>query len=71
VRIWFSHRGIEIKEDVKNKALGDVVLDAIVLQELGAWRQAQDDHSNAQDAILVDLVVVEGGISRVWRNLAF
>jgi hypothetical protein len=68
VRIWFSNSGIEIKEDVKTKGLGDVVLDAIVVQELGAWRQAQDDHGNAQDAILVDLAVVEGGISRVLEK---
>lgn len=48
-------------EDIKNNGLDDVVLDAIVLQELGANHRAHDDH-----AFLVDLAVLETGISRVW-----
>jgi hypothetical protein len=55
-------------KDVKNKGLDDVVLDAIVLRELGARHQAQDDHGNTMDAILVDLAVLEAGISRVRRK---
>ncbi|CAG7927808.1 unnamed protein product [Penicillium olsonii] len=61
VRIWFPHAEIEIMEDIKNNGLDDVVLDAIVLQELGAKHRAHDDH-----AFLVDLAVLEAGISRVW-----
>ncbi|CAG8122300.1 unnamed protein product [Penicillium nalgiovense] len=53
-------------EDIKSKGLDDVVLDAIVLQELGAKHRAQDDHGNTRDAFLVDLAVLEAGISRVW-----
>ncbi|OQE55804.1 hypothetical protein PENNAL_c0432G11721, partial [Penicillium nalgiovense] len=66
VRIWFPHNGIAIMEDIKSKGLDDVVLDAIVLQELGAKHRAQDDHGNTRDAFLVDLAVLEAGISRVW-----
>lgn len=61
MRIWFPHAEIEIMEDIKNNGLDDVVLDAIVLQELGAKYRAHDDH-----AFLVDLAVLEAGISRVW-----
>ncbi|CAG8082839.1 unnamed protein product [Penicillium nalgiovense] len=66
VRIWFPHNGIAIMEDIKSKGLDDVVLDAIVLQELGAKHRAQDGHGNTRDAFLVDLAVLEAGISRVW-----
>lgn len=51
-------------EDIKRKGLDDVVFDAIPLQELSA--QAQDDYGNTKDIFLVDLAVVEAGISRVW-----
>lgn len=63
MRIWFPHSDIEIMEDVENKGLDDVVLDAIVLRELGARHEAQDDQ-----AYLVDLAVLEAGISRVRGN---
>ncbi|CAG8370245.1 unnamed protein product [Penicillium salamii] len=53
VRIWFPPNGIEIMEDIKNNGLDDVVLDAN--------HRAHDDH-----AFLVDLAVLETGISRVW-----
>jgi hypothetical protein len=52
-------------EDIKRKGL-EVVFDAIALQGLGAQHQAQDGHFNNKDAYLVDLAVVETGISRVW-----
>jgi hypothetical protein len=66
VRIWFSHNGTTIMEDIKSKGLDDVVFDAIVLQELGPRHQAQDNHGNMMDAFLADLAVLEAGISRVW-----
>ncbi|KAF4772598.1 hypothetical protein HAV15_012170 [Penicillium sp. str.  len=69
VRIWFPHNGIAIMEDIKSKGLDDVVLDAIVLQELGAKHRVQDDHGNTREAFLVDLAVLEAGISRVWGEI--
>jgi hypothetical protein len=55
-------------EDIKRKDLDDVVFDAIPLQEVYAQDQAQDDHGNTKDAFLVDLAVLEAGISRVRRK---
>lgn len=55
-------------EDVKSKGLDDVVLDAIVLQDLNARHQAQDDQGNTIYAFPADLAVREGGISRVWAK---
>lgn len=49
-------------EDIKRKGLNDVVLDAIALQDLGAQHQA---HGITKEAFLVDLAVLEAGISRV------
>ncbi|CDM27586.1 hypothetical protein CBS147339_4194 [Penicillium roqueforti] len=55
VRIWFHPNGLTLMEDIKRRGLDDVVFDAIALQELG------DQH----EAFLVDLAVLEVGISRV------
>ncbi|OGE46820.1 hypothetical protein PENARI_c104G01025 [Penicillium arizonense] len=55
-------------EDIKQKGLEDVVLDAIDLQELGAQHQTQDDHGITKEASLVDLAVLEIGISRVFEK---
>jgi hypothetical protein len=52
-------------EDIKRKGLDDVVVDAVPLQELGAQRQAQDDHGNTKGAFQVDLAVLKTGIPRV------
>ncbi|CAG8205327.1 unnamed protein product [Penicillium salamii] len=52
-------------EDIKRKGLDDVVVDAVPLQELGAQRQAEDDHGNKTGAFQVDLAVLEAGITRV------
>ncbi|KAJ5504622.1 hypothetical protein N7463_007496 [Penicillium fimorum] len=65
VRIWFPHNGVQVMEDIKRKGLEDVVFDAIALQEIGAQHQAQDDHGITHEAFLVDLAVLEVGISRV------
>ncbi|CAG8621596.1 unnamed protein product [Penicillium salamii] len=68
VRILFPRNGTTIMEDVKSKGLDDVVLDAIVLQDLSARHQAQDDQGNTIDAFPADLAVREAGISRVWAK---
>jgi hypothetical protein len=52
-------------EDIKRKGLEDVVIDAIALQEFCPQHLAQDDHSITKDAFLVDLAVLDAGISRV------
>ncbi|OQE68110.1 hypothetical protein PENNAL_c0159G03384 [Penicillium nalgiovense] len=65
VRIWFPHNGVQLMEDIKRKGLEDVVFDAIALQGIGAQHQAQDDHGIRHEAFLVDLAVLEVGISRV------
>ncbi|CAG8421939.1 unnamed protein product [Penicillium salamii] len=66
VRIWFPHNGLQLMEDIKRKGLEDVVFDAIALQEIGAQHQAWDGRGNTKDVSLVDLAVLETGISRVW-----
>ncbi|KAJ5775548.1 uncharacterized protein N7511_000559 [Penicillium nucicola] len=66
VRVWFSPNGLQPMEDIKRKGLNDVVLDAVALQELGAQYQAQDDHGITKEPFLVDLAVIEAGISRVF-----
>lgn len=53
-------------EDIKRKGLEDVVLDAIALHDIGVQHQARDGHDNMKDAYLLDLAVLETGISRVW-----
>ncbi|CAG7949925.1 unnamed protein product [Penicillium salamii] len=68
VRIWFPRNGTTILEDVKSKGLDDVVLDAIVLQDLSARHQAQDDQGNTINVFPADLAVREAGISRVWAK---
>ncbi|CDM29071.1 hypothetical protein DTO013F2_9612 [Penicillium roqueforti] len=68
VRIWFPHNGLQLTDDIKRKGLEGVVFDAIGLQDLGAQHQAQDGHRNKNGAYLVDLAVLETGISRVWGN---
>ncbi|OGE47114.1 hypothetical protein PENARI_c063G11697 [Penicillium arizonense] len=65
VRIWFPRNRVQITKDIKQKGLEDVVLDAIDLQELGVQHQGQDDHGIPKEASLVDLAVLETGISRV------
>ncbi|KAF4764066.1 hypothetical protein HAV15_001188 [Penicillium sp. str.  len=52
-------------EDIKRRDLNDVVFDAIALQELGDKYQAQDDNGITHEAFLVNLAVLEVGISRV------
>ncbi|CAG8019064.1 unnamed protein product [Penicillium salamii] len=66
VRIWFPRNGVQLIEDIKRKGLGDVVLDAIALHDIGVQHQARDGHDNMKDAYLMDLAVLETGISRVW-----
>ncbi|KAI2719949.1 hypothetical protein CBS147318_3255 [Penicillium roqueforti] len=53
-------------EDIKIKGLNDVVFGAVALQGLGAHHQAQDDHGITKELSLVDLAVLEIGISRVF-----
>ncbi|KAJ5481478.1 hypothetical protein N7475_000290 [Penicillium sp. IBT 31633x] len=65
VRVWFHPKGLELMEDIKRKGLKDVVFDAIALQDLGDQHQAQNGHNKMNDAFLVDLAVLETGISRV------
>ncbi|OQE10066.1 hypothetical protein PENFLA_c096G07353 [Penicillium flavigenum] len=57
--------GTHPMEDIKGNGLGDVVLDAVPLQGLGAQHQAQDDHGNTKNELQVDLAVDESGILRV------
>ncbi|KAJ5971724.1 uncharacterized protein N7479_001642 [Penicillium vulpinum] len=45
----------------KRKGLHDVVVDAVPLQELGT-----EDYGNTKDAFLVDLAVLEAGVTQVW-----
>ena len=52
-------------EDIKRRDLNDVVFDAIALQGLGDQHQAQDGRGITHEAFLVDLAVLEVGISRV------
>jgi hypothetical protein len=52
-------------EDIKRKGLNDVVFDAIALQEPGAHHKTQGNHEFTKEASLVDLAVLETGISRV------
>jgi hypothetical protein len=52
-------------EDIERKGLKDVVFDAVSFQELGYQHQPQDDHGITKEAFLVDLAVLEAGISRV------
>ena len=65
MRVWFSPNGFELMEDIKKKGLEDVVVDAIALQELGTQHQAHGDHGTTKEAFLVDLAVLEAGITRV------
>ncbi|CAG8144627.1 unnamed protein product [Penicillium nalgiovense] len=65
VRVWFRPKGLGLMEDIKRKGLEDVVFDAIALQELGLQYQAQNGRYNMNDAFLVDLAVLETGITRV------
>ncbi|CAG8948368.1 unnamed protein product [Penicillium salamii] len=64
VRVWFSPNGLLIKEDIKRKGLDDVVFDAIVLLEFSPQHSSQDSEIT-KPAVLVDLAVLETGISRV------
>jgi hypothetical protein len=52
-------------EDIKKNDLNDVVRDAIAHPEFGAQHQA---YGITKEAFLVDLAVVEAGISRVLRK---
>ncbi|KAJ6019855.1 hypothetical protein N7499_003018 [Penicillium canescens] len=64
IRLHFPPNELTLMEDIKRRGLDDVVFDAIALQELGDQHQAQDDHGITHEAFLVDLAVLEVGISR-------
>ncbi|KAJ5139333.1 uncharacterized protein N7515_004181 [Penicillium bovifimosum] len=70
--IRFAHRanlvspnGLTLMEDIKRRGLNDGVFDAIALQDLRDQYQAQGDHGITNEAFLVDLAVLEVGISGV------
>ncbi|KAJ5852774.1 uncharacterized protein N7529_012159 [Penicillium soppii] len=67
VRILLSDSESHPMDDINKKGLGDVVLAAVPLQRIRAASQAQDDHSNTEDALQVEIAVYEAGIPRVWK----
>lgn len=64
MRVWLSPGILELIEDIKRKGLKDIGFHAIVLQKLST-RIKPSITSNTRDVFIVDLTVLEAGISRV------
>lgn len=67
MRIWLHNGQLHPMDDIKAKGLGDVVFEAIPLGE--GYQGVPSDHSGpTKRAILVDLAVLDVGISTVLEE---